>query len=200
MEKFIQYFFNHICPNFFQIHHYLPTPPPTTCSLHLLSQLSPVCAGQLHLGVEPTLEHDQHSRDHTTREKWHCFYQQLSSDSFFLVNGGTTCSLPTPNDGFAQILFRPSQVLWIHMCIYLNCVQETLFLWSHSTLLALTIFLFPLLQRSLSLEGRSVTYMHHLGMRIPNSLTLCVLTTQRVVCVNCCLLQVETLLTIGLWL
>lgn len=67
----------------------------------------------------------------------------------------------------------------LHELIYvhLSCVWKSLLSWSHLPLLAFTVFLTALPQRSLSLEGRDRTQIFHLGQSLLMSAVLCTLTS-----------------------
>lgn len=63
------------------------------------------------------------------------------------------------------------------VCVSVNCVYKMPFSQNHPLPLALTIFLRPLLHRSLSLYGRGLIETSHLGLGALKSLTLFIVST-----------------------
>lgn len=75
-----------------------------------------------------------------------------------------------PSPCWHCVCFEPVKALCMMSQSEFWCAWKTLFPWRHPPPLALPLFLPPLPQRPLSLEGRLVK-PSHLGLRAPKSLT-----------------------------
>lgn len=91
--------------------------------------------------------------------------QQVSVIYDFLARGGTPMFTYFPSSvlgpvwlGAAQVLCMQPQSLWVHTCIHLVACRRQ-FHWSLPSLLALTIFMFPLWLDPLVLRRVSLSFL-----------------------------------------
>lgn len=94
----------------------------------------------------------------------------------FLPRGGTLWPFPCCYPGTmstASADLMPAVTIFVSSYVYPQwCFWKTLFPRSHPPLLAFTIFLSPLLYRSLILKGKGLIKKSHLGLCRPRSLTV----------------------------
>lgn len=111
----------------------------------------------------------------TLRKNWLSLSQQIAIANSSSARREIACLIPISIlglvwRGLAQAMCLLSQPLSVHMCKLPCYVRNTLFSCSHLSLLALTVFTPPLLQRSLC-------FGIHLELRIQKFFILCILAS-----------------------
>lgn len=139
---------------------------------------SPFCVGQVLVSMSSSLEYG-----------WYTQYNFMGKTDFpsmyqlkieFWLGMGLSFSLPFWMFEFCVAWTCAGPVHAVTVSVGLSvhqscCIWKTRLPESHLSPLALTIFLPPLLHRSLTLEGRDLTKTSHLRPNALRSLTLCTL-------------------------